>query len=193
VTGNLGAAEISAAKEYALAEAARPIFGQLGFTLISIAALVSTASAINATLYGGANVSYMIAEKGYLPGQFRRRLWQIARGGLIYTTGLVIVVAIALPVEEIAMAGSLAFLLIYGAVNLAHLRLRDQTKARSWPIWIGLAGCFAGLVILATYVARESPHILMIFAGLIVMSFFIERFFTSQKDQNDRPRMESRS
>ncbi|MEJ2052993.1 MAG: APC family permease [Calditrichaceae bacterium] len=50
--GNLPVDKIVAAKDYALAEAARPFLGQFGFTLIAIAALLSTASAINATLYG---------------------------------------------------------------------------------------------------------------------------------------------
>jgi hypothetical protein len=43
-----------AARDYALAEAARPTLGQAGFILIAIAAMLSTASAINAT----AEVSY---------------------------------------------------------------------------------------------------------------------------------------
>ena len=49
--GNLPVDTIVAAKDYALAEAAKPFLGQAGFALIAIAALLSTASAINATLY----------------------------------------------------------------------------------------------------------------------------------------------
>jgi len=59
--GNLPVDKIVAAKDYALAEAARPFLGQAGFTLIAIAAMLSTASAINATLYGAARLSYCIA------------------------------------------------------------------------------------------------------------------------------------
>ena len=50
VTGNLSNAQIAQAKDYALAEAAKPFLGEFGFRLIAIAALFSTASAINATL-----------------------------------------------------------------------------------------------------------------------------------------------
>ena len=49
------------ARDYALAQAAQPFLGTLGFKIIAIAALFSTASGINATLYGGANVGYMLA------------------------------------------------------------------------------------------------------------------------------------
>ena len=58
VTGNLSNAEIERARDYALAEAAKPFLGEFGFRLIAIAALFSTASAINATLFGSANVCY---------------------------------------------------------------------------------------------------------------------------------------
>jgi amino acid transporter len=68
---SLSNSEIERARDYALAEAAKPFLGELGFRLIAIAALFSTASAINATLFGSANVCYMIARDGELPPPFR--------------------------------------------------------------------------------------------------------------------------
>src|SRR5262245_51951891 len=67
VTGSLSDYEIEQSRDYALAEAAKPSLGQFGFRLIAIAAVFSTASAINATLFGSANVCYMIARDGELP------------------------------------------------------------------------------------------------------------------------------
>ncbi|MDK2383380.1 MAG: APC family permease, partial [Candidatus Korarchaeota archaeon] len=49
--GNLPVEELIKAKEYALAEAAKPFLGSLGFTFISVGALFSTSSAINATTF----------------------------------------------------------------------------------------------------------------------------------------------
>ena len=85
VTGNLSNAQIERAKDYALAEAARPFLGEFGFRLIAIAALFSTASAINATLFGSANVCYMIARDGELPVGLSRTEWKQATGGLLLT------------------------------------------------------------------------------------------------------------
>ena len=82
VIGNLEVSRILAAKDYALAEAARPFLGTWGFKLVAVAALFSTASAINATLYGGANVSYMLARDGELPQVFARKMWYRSSGGL---------------------------------------------------------------------------------------------------------------
>jgi amino acid transporter len=177
VTNMLSADAISSAKEYALAEAAKPLFGQWGFSVISIAAMLSTASAINATLYGGANVSYIMAENGRLPPQFKRRLWQVAQGGLIYTAVLVVVIAIALPVEKIAMAGSLSFLAIYGAVNVAHLKLLKHTGAKRPIVLFGLLGCILGFLSLVAYAFETAIDVLYIFSGFVGLSFFLEVIF----------------
>ncbi|RMH38140.1 MAG: amino acid transporter, partial [Nitrospirae bacterium] len=68
--GNLLPEEIVRFKEYALAVAAKPFLGQAGFLLIGLAALLSTASAINATLFGTARLGLAIAQEGQLPKAF---------------------------------------------------------------------------------------------------------------------------
>lgn len=70
VFGNLPVDEVIKAKDYALAEAARPVFGSTGFAVVALAALISTASAINANLYAVTNVSYQMAKNGELPCEF---------------------------------------------------------------------------------------------------------------------------
>ncbi len=73
VVGSLAPAEIEAAADFALAEAASASLGQIGFTLVGMSALLATFSAINATLYGAARLSFTIATEGELPPLFRRR------------------------------------------------------------------------------------------------------------------------
>lgn len=190
VTGTLSPEVIREAEEYALAEAARPIFGSFGFTAIAIAALISTASAINATLYGGANVSYIMAQRGHLPVLFQRRLWQVARGGLLITSFLIVFFAIAFPIEKIAMAGSLAFLLVYGAVNFAHLRLRHETGGRLIPIVIGFLGCVAGFVALAWHIVTTAPLMLLAFVVLLGASLAGELYM--RRDASERSALSER-
>jgi amino acid transporter len=87
VVGNLPISEIISARDYALAQAVKPFLGSLGFKAIAIAALFSTASGINATLYGGANVSYMLAKNGELPPVFERRVWGRSTKGFLSLLG----------------------------------------------------------------------------------------------------------
>ena len=76
------------AKDYALAEAANPSLGQMGFTLVAFAALLSTFSAINATVYGNARLGYIIAKDGKLPHSLmdEGKKSGVPFKGVLYTT-----------------------------------------------------------------------------------------------------------
>ena len=174
VTGNLSDYEIEQSKDYALAEAAKPFLGQFGFRLIAIAALFSTASAINATLFGSANVCYMIARDGELPAGLSRTEWKDATGGLLLTAGLVVVVMSIFDLSGIAMMGSAAFLLIYAAVNAGHLRVRDQTGASAIVVWLSLLTCLAMFAILCVYTYQEQPRAIAALILIAAASFAAE-------------------
>src|SRR5208283_5557337 len=124
-----------------LAAAAKPFLGNFGFRLIAVGALFSTASAINATLFGAANVSYMIARDGQLPQVFSLRFRQNAQGGLFITAALVILFILLFDLSGIAMMGSGAFLLIYACVHAAHLRVAHETGGNKWIVSLALATC----------------------------------------------------
>jgi amino acid transporter len=157
VTGNLSDAEIERAKDYALAEAAKPFLGEIGFRLIAIAALFSTASAINATLFGSANICYMIARDGDLPARLSCIEWKQATGGLLLTAGLVVAVMLCFDLSGIAMMGSAAFLLIYAAVNGGHLLVLKQTGANALIVWLSLLTCLAMFAVLGVYTFQQQP------------------------------------
>jgi amino acid transporter len=174
VTGNLSDYEIEQSKDYALAEAAKPFLGQFGFRLIAIAALFSTASAINATLFGAANVCYMIARDGGLPAGLSRTEWRGATGGLVLTAALVVAVMLSFDLSGIAMMGSAAFLLIYAAVNAGHLKVLKQTGASAPLVWLSLLTCLAMFVVLCVYIAREQPRALVALVAIAAASFLAE-------------------
>jgi amino acid transporter len=174
VTGNLTNAQIEQGRDYALAEAAKPFLGEFGFRLVAIAAIFSTASAINATLFGSANVCYMIARDGELPAELSRSAWKDATGGLLLTAGLVIVMTLTFDLSGIAMMGSAAFLLVYAAVNAGHLRVLKQTGANALIVWLSLLTCTAMFCVLAIYTYRQQPAALAALAVIAVASFAAE-------------------
>jgi amino acid transporter len=174
VTGNLSDYEIEQSKDYALAEAAKPFLGQFGFRLIAIAALFSTASAINATLFGSANVCYMIARDGELPAGLSRSEWKDATGGLLLTAALVVVVMLIFDLSGIAMMGSAAFLLIYAAVNAGHLKVLNQTGASAIIVWLSLLTCLAMFAILCVYTYQEQPRAIAALILIAAASFAAE-------------------
>jgi amino acid transporter len=173
VVGNLSLLEISKTADYALAAAAEPFAGTVGFTIIALAALLSTASAINATLYGGANVSYLMAKKGELPEYFNRKTWGNAREGILITSGLVLLFTVTLNLSSVAMMGSALFLIIYAGVNIAHLNIYKETGANRYIILLAIVGCLFSLAVLIYYEFLNLPLTLSLLIVVVYLSFLI--------------------
>jgi amino acid transporter len=172
--GVLSIPKIVEAKDYALAAAAEPLLGSLGFTIITVAALMSTASAINATLYGASRVSYIIAKDGELPVSLERKIWNKPVEDLLITAGVTLAAANLFDLSSIAMMGSAGFIIVFAAVNAANLRLFRQTHSLWWLPLTGTAACFAALVLLLAQTAMENPWKAAIPAAILLMSFLIE-------------------
>ena len=124
--GNLSIAEIIFSQENALAVAAKPFLGSFGFILISIGALFSISSALNATLYGGANIAYSLAKDGELPEFFERKVWFKSAEGLYITAALGMVFALVFNLNAIATIVSSVFTIIYIFVLISHYRLAGE-------------------------------------------------------------------
>jgi len=172
--GNLPVDKIVAAKDYALAEAARPFLGAIGFSLIAVAALLSTGSAINATLYGTARISYIIAKEGELPDQLDHMVWRRPIEGLLITSGLTLLIANLFDLTNISIMGSSGFLIIFGAVNFANARLALSTNSKMWISMVGGMLCLLALAILVVQRAITSPKELWVMLGMVGFAFLAE-------------------
>jgi len=175
--GNLPTAEIIAAKDYALAEAARPFLGKAGFTLIAIAALLSTASAINATLYGASRISYIIAKEGELPAALEKKIWNNPVEGLLLTSALTLLVANFFDLSSISIMGSAGFLILFAAVNVANVRLHQKTGSRRWISILGALVCALALVALIWQTWRTRPQGIWILVLLVGSAFLFEAIY----------------
>ncbi len=172
--GNLSIDKIISSKDYALAEAAKPFLGSTGFILITVAALLSTSSAINATLYGSAKISYVIAKEGELPIFLEKLFWNKPIEGLIITSCLTLLIANLLDLSNISMMGSSGFLIIFSAVNLSNVILSRETKSLKWLSVVGFVICFGALVILLIQQISGDYRKVFIFTGMLLISFLIE-------------------
>lgn len=97
-----------------------------GAILILVGGLLSTLSALNATIYSSSRVAFAMARDASLPKMMARV--HPVRGtphySIVFSVLLIIGMAIALPIEEVAAAASVMFLLLFGGVNIALIRLR---------------------------------------------------------------------
>jgi len=174
--GSLGFSEIATAKDYVLAEAAKPMLGQVGFTIITVAALISTFSAINASLYGGSRVSYELAEDDELPEQLTCQLWNQPVGLMITTVGTLILVNL-LKLESISTAGSVGFLIIFAAVNFVGFKLHKEIKGNKVIPLLGFLGCSIALLVLIGQQFTTSRMNVIIAGGIVAGCFIMEYFY----------------
>ncbi len=176
--GSLDFKDIATAQDYALAEAAKPMLGQMGFTIITIAALISTFSAINASLYGGSRVNYEIAEDKELPTEFTRKLWRQPLGVIVTAIATFILVN-TLKLESISTAGSVGFLFIFTVVNLVGYLKSKDIGAKKWIPLLGCISCFLALCALLIQHYSVSKTDVYIAIGLVCFCFLME--YTYQK------------
>ncbi len=174
--GSLAFSEIATAQDYVLAEAAKPMLGKVGFTIITIAALISTFSAINASLYGGSKVNYEIALDDELPKQFTCQLWGQPIGLLITTIATIILVN-TLKLESISTAGSVGFLLIFSIVNFTGFKLSKEINGKKTIPIIGAILCFLAMIALLVQHYSVSKVDVFIALGIIIISFLVEYIY----------------
>ncbi|MDT5013635.1 MAG: hypothetical protein QOH57_5252, partial [Mycobacterium sp.] len=116
--------DIEANAGHVLSESGRAILGQTGFVVICAAALLATASGVNATMFGDANLAYLVAKTGELPKNFARKVWAGGTEGLFVAAGLTAVFVVFFPLSAVGQMASLAFLVIYATVSIGHFRVR---------------------------------------------------------------------
>ncbi len=172
--GGLSPQEVQQARDYALAILVKPVLGMAGFALVVAAALASTGSAINATLYGTARMSYMVAKYGQAPRVLGKKVWRNAYEGLIIISILSLALALGASLEAISAAGSGGFMIIFSMVNLAAYRLRRQTGANPTITLTGTILAVAALTILILRMLQTAPDQLIVFAVLLIGSFALE-------------------
>ncbi len=172
--GNLAIPKIIDAKDYALAEAAKPFMGSFGFTLIAIAAILSTGSAINATMYGAARVSFVIAKDGELPARLEKKIWKKPIEGLLITSAVTMLIANLFDLSGISTMGSAGFLLIFASVNAANVKMSKKTGSKKWIPFVGTVLCIIALGLLIVQTLRTSPGNIWVLMVMFTLAFLIE-------------------
>ncbi len=178
--GSLDPHAIAASADFALAEAARPSLGQFGFTVVGLAAVLATLSAINATLYGTARLSYSIAIEGELPPAMERKVWTQPIG-LLVTAGLSLLLANVLDVTQISSIASAVFLIVFGVVNVAAFRTASHHPWKRLAAGTGAVGCTIAFLVLGVDTAAHRPLALVVLVTMTALAFLGEAMWLSRR------------
>ena len=166
--------------ETAVVRAAENFMPALGVALIVFGGLLSTMSALNATVMAASRVAFSMGRDRLLPRQVSeidpvRRTPRVA----IMTTGVILLaVALTLPLETVGSAASLMFLLTFALVNLSVIVLRrkcpDIPRKYRVPFYplVPLLG-FSLNIFLAVYQFSFQPIAWYLTAGWIMLGLLL--------------------
>ncbi|MFQ6107447.1 MAG: APC family permease [Thermoplasmata archaeon] len=188
-TSVLSTSQIIRFDERALEEAARPILGQFGFFLVGIGALFAAAGAINATIFGTARFAKEASKEGVMPSVFCRT--ETSRGtpyaGILIIGFFSAVLALTGNLEVITAFASIIFLLLYGFVSLANLKLRLETGSSAWIPLAGSMLCFFSLASVLVYLGLRDPQILLtigtMFLALLALWLAYQRYARASEER----------
>ena len=188
VFGNLPVEKVIEAKDFALAEAALPIFGQMGFSIVAITALIATASAINANLYAVTNVTYQLAKDGELPSKFGKPIAH-SREGLIISAILIIILSLLFDLSEIAAIGSISILFVHTVTHIGHLKILSKTGGSLVLVSIAALLSFIAMILALIYISRVSNHVLYVLAGFVLVASMTEILLQKISKREINPRV----
>jgi amino acid transporter len=175
VLGNVGEADLVKYADTAVAQAAKPVLGNAGYVMVSIAALLATASAINASLFSSLEMAYGLGKDHELPSAFTKSVRGEITNGVLMAVGGILLMLNFLDLGMIAHIASAGFLISYLAVFFAHWRLAEETASPRVVIGIGFVLMAGVFVSFETSVYQTQPLALVLTVLTIGGAYVIER------------------
>jgi amino acid transporter len=180
---------IGDADELGIMKAAELILPYGAFIVLG-GGLISTLAALNATTFSSARVAFAMGRNYNMPNQLsaihkKNKTPYIA----ILISGIIMaIMAFGLPLEQIAIAAGVIFLLLFTQVNMAVITIRriygDKLdygfKTPFFPV-IPIIGIFLKLG-LAVYLLFTQPLSWAITIVWVVIGFFVYRMYTFRKE-----------
>lgn len=152
----------------------------VGVALIVFGGLLSTTSALNATVMASSRVAFSMARDNWLPREMaaihpKRRTPHVA---IVVTGVLVLAMAMTLPIEAVGSAASLIFLLTFALVNLSVIALRRKMPElpRRYRVPLYPLTPILGIVLnvfLALYQFTFQPLAWYVTAGWIILGLLV--------------------
>lgn len=187
VSSNLALSEIIRAKDFSLAEAARPALGDYGLWFTVALAIIATASGLIASVFAVSRMLAMLTDMKLIPHRHFGMTGRIQKHTLVYTVVIASLLTIFFDLSRIASLGAVFYLVMDIVVHWGVFRyLRRDVGAN--PV-ILLSAIVLDVVVLGAFLvmkARSDPLIIVVSIVAIGLIFAFEAFFL-------RPRRESRN
>jgi amino acid transporter/nucleotide-binding universal stress UspA family protein len=176
-------------KELALVSAASQFLPGGGFVIL-IGGLLSTLSALNATIYSSSRVAFAMGRDANLPPLLARVHERRATPhyAIVFSTLVIVAMAVLLPIEDVAAAADIMFLLLFVQVNVALIRLRakrpDLDRGFKVP-WVPLvpALAIATMLFLAVFLFASYPTAWLAAGGWVGVGMAVYYGYSRRREE----------
>jgi amino acid transporter len=179
---SLTVAEIVAAQDYSLAEAARPVLGNVGVIATVVVAVIACATGITASMFAVSRMLTMVVDMEMipfrsfgLPGEPRQQI-------LVYLGVLAALLTVGLNLTGLAAVGIIAYLVMDLVLQWGVLRrLRTQIQANAGIVIAAIVADFIALVAFVWARAQGQLAVVIGAAATVVLVFAYEAWYLRRR------------
>lgn len=184
VGGNLSIAEIINARDYSLAEAAKPVFGKAGVWITVGFALIASVSGVIASVFAVSRMLAMLTEMKLVPHSHFGMPGNVQKHTLVYTIVLAILFTVFFDLSRIASLGAIFYIFMDIAIHWGILKsLKDEIEANGKILIVAIV---LDIIILGAFLwIKIKTDTLVIWASLIgiLIIFSGEKWFLNARRQ----------
>ena len=178
VGANLSIDEIIQAKDYSLAEASRPAFGQYGAWFTIAFAIIATSSGVIASIFAVSRMLSMLTSMQLVPHRHFSLPGDLRRHSLIYTLVIAIILTIFFDLSRIASIGVVFYIVMDIFIHWGVFkRLRDDVHAKTWVLVSAIILDFVVLLAFLWVKAKSDIFIVWISVAGLLIVFAAEKWF----------------
>ncbi|AJD89716.1 amino acid permease [Jeotgalibacillus malaysiensis] len=185
VSGSLSITEIIEAKDYALAEAARPTFGELGVWFTVIIAILATVSGIIASVFAVSRMLAMLTDMKLIPHKHFGMPGDIQKHTLVYTIVFAMALTILFDLSRIAAIGVILYLVMDMIIHWGVLKkLKGKVQANRGIVTAALV--IDAVVLSAFVLVKLQQDWLIVVVAVVItgLTFVGEKFFLKSVSQD---------
>ncbi len=181
VGANLSIEEIVNAKDYSLAEASRPAFGDYGLWFTVGFAIVATVSGVIASVFAVSRMLAMLTDMNLVPHRHFGMPGSIQKHTLVYTIIIAMLLTVFFDLSRIASLGAIFYIIMDIAIHWGVLRhLRKEVKANAAIL---ITAIILDVIVLGAFLwVKAQSDMLVIWASLVGLALIFagERIFIHQ-------------
>jgi amino acid transporter len=181
VNSSLSISEIIQAKDYSLAEAAKPAFGESGLYFTVGIAIIATMSGVIASVFAVSRMTAMLTEMKLIPHSHLGMSGRIQKHMLVYVVTIAIVMTVFFDLSRIASIGAIFYLIMDMIIHWGvYKHLRKEVNANGFIVITAMVLDFIVLTAFLWIKANSDLLVLIVSAAVIIVVFLGEKWFLAK-------------